>query len=254
MIVVCNHCGQQFKAKPREQRRFCSKACYHAHAVTEGHQKPAPDVEFDCAHCGDGFTRIPSELKAYRKVFGKDPLYCSRKCAGKGKRTNTWPCTNCGAPIHPTWVNGRTTNRRQKLCGTDCISARKLAFYAEKKPLEEREMVRMPGRHGYIRLFIPRTATSPKREMLEHRYIMEQMLGRPMRPEETVHHMNGQRTDNRPENLSLRSGRHGPGGDVPAMLKWAREFIALYPQFDAEGNLRPVDGGGEDHANPALRV
>jgi hypothetical protein len=64
--------------------------------------------------------------------------------------------------------------------------------------------------------------------VLEHRHVMSQVLGRELLPEETVHHINGDKADNRAENLQLWSSRHPKGQRVADLVAFAREVLALY--------------------------
>jgi hypothetical protein len=54
-------------------------------------------------------------------------------------------------------------------------------------------------RKGYL------TVTVDGREKALHRHLMEQHLGRTLRPDEHVHHKNGVKTDNRLDNLEVKS-------------------------------------------------
>lgn len=100
-----------------------------------------------------------------------------------------------------------------------------------KRPLAPlREMDRRIISRGYVLLFEPTHPNAHKTGYVaEHTKVMAAKLGRPLERFEEVHHKNGIRSDNRPENLELWArGMQPPGCRVSDLVDAAVRVLNLY--------------------------
>jgi HNH endonuclease len=75
-------------------------------------------------------------------------------------------------------------------------------------------------------ILVGRAKSSPY--VFEHILVAEEMLGRYLTADETIHHRNGVREDNRPENLELWTRPQPNGIRASDAVSWAREILARY--------------------------
>ena len=102
------------------------------------------------------------------------------------------------------------------------------------------EPLRMVVGTGFVHYGYRRVPVAPAERWLtngagnaaEHRLVMARALQRPLRPDESVHHKNGDRLDNRIENLELWSRFQPNGQRVVDKLAWARELLTRYAGFE----------------------
>lgn len=225
--------------------------------------------------------RTISQKKLYRRAVTRDPidlsavLECS-VCASskpasefpKKPRTRRGVGTTCNSCRASQMRELRARNKAKGIiCGVDscdrpahsgrlCIGHRKRKDrlgeeydpYSDTVPIghpgKRRSTPQSPGRWptgtGYI-LCVFYDDLGVRRSILEHRKVMQESIGRDLYPEETVHHLNGVRDDNRIENLELWSSHHPKGQRSVDKTNWAIETLIRYLPEALNDEYRPVE-------------
>lgn len=151
-----------------------------------------------------GEIRKASELGIKLK---RDYKYVWSKChkCGNGK----WQNTSMG-----TFDDGITS---KTMCHACAATARTNTRFPIQRSRHKRKGYRVISVRPHDPYYCM-TNDNKKHEVVEHRYVMAKHLGRPLTKEESVHHKNGIRHDNRIENLELWSKQHPSGQRVRDLL------------------------------------
>jgi HNH endonuclease len=150
-------------------------------------------------------------------------------------------CSDCGREFEPSSRHLRCPACRSRdrcRCGQEkqaksatCLACRESAGAANGNWRGGRTK----HKAGYVML---KTQGHPRGGeqgyVFEHILVMEQALGRHLLPDETVHHLNGVKDDNRPENLELWVRPQPAGIRAIDALRWARMIVDRY-----DGTLPP---------------
>lgn len=159
-------------------------------------------VTYKCIECGETVTkqRSPAGMKI-------KPKFCSQQCSGKFKTKNApgktmnfkGICENCGVEFKTYRSPSNMKKTKPRFCSIKCIGE---SQKGKNNPAYNGG--RYFDSNGYVVLFMPdHPNCGAKKTVLEHRFIMECELGRYLEKEECVHHIDGNKANNNPDNLML---------------------------------------------------
>jgi hypothetical protein len=105
--------------------------------------------------------------------------------------TNTCSIENCESPVDSLGMCGKHAQRMRR--------------YGDPNYLTPEETRRANNRQSQLARFEEVKATTYRKQhgRHQHRVVAEQMLGRPLKPGEIVHHIDGNKHNNDPSNLQV---------------------------------------------------
>ncbi len=121
------------------------------------------------------------------------------------------------------------------------------------------EALRYTGGHtsvrpdGYVQEYCPDHPSANRRGMvLQHRLVKERQLGQLLPRTIAVHHLNGDKRDNRPENLELLSGQseHMRRHHRETAKRWDRKLLVRVRQLAADPDVTTKAAAKKLHMSP----